>query len=252
VTIITISRGSYSKGKEIAEKVAAKLGFECVGRDVLLETSEHFHVPEIKLVRAIHDAPKILDRLGYKKEKYITFIRASFLHHLMRDNIVYHGLGGHFFLQGISHVLKVRIIADMEDRKILKKDDEERRRWSQHLYKIDTWNPELYDLIIHIRKIDTTLASEIICNLARSKAFQPTAESNQAMEDLYLSSQVMVALVGKIPDADVSVKNGEVLVSVKTDLSQEVRMVEQVKELAGTVKGVKEIHVETKPPKVFT
>ena len=28
--VITISRGSYSKGKEIAEKLANNLGYECV------------------------------------------------------------------------------------------------------------------------------------------------------------------------------------------------------------------------------
>ncbi|MBW1912541.1 MAG: cytidylate kinase family protein, partial [Deltaproteobacteria bacterium] len=43
--IITISRGSYSKGKEVAEKVSQKLGYECISRDVLLEASEEFNVP---------------------------------------------------------------------------------------------------------------------------------------------------------------------------------------------------------------
>jgi hypothetical protein len=47
MAIITISRGSYSKGKEIAEKVAQELNYEHTSRDVLLEASEHFNVPEI-------------------------------------------------------------------------------------------------------------------------------------------------------------------------------------------------------------
>ena len=36
MAVITISRGSYSRGKEIAEKVAAKLGYTCISRDLLL------------------------------------------------------------------------------------------------------------------------------------------------------------------------------------------------------------------------
>jgi hypothetical protein len=32
MSIITISRGSYTKGKEIAEKVAKKVGYECIAR----------------------------------------------------------------------------------------------------------------------------------------------------------------------------------------------------------------------------
>ena len=167
--IITISRGSYSKGKDVAEKVAQQLGYECISRDVMLEASEEFNVPEIKLIRAIHDAPTILDRLTHKKDRYITYIKTALLEHFRKDNIVYHGLAGHFFVRGISHVLKVRIVADLEDRvrfemeregitraealHVLKKDDEERRRWSQYLYGIDTRDSSLYDLVIHIHKI---------------------------------------------------------------------------------------------------
>jgi hypothetical protein len=55
--IITISRGSYSRGKEVAEKLCVKLGFPCVSREIILKASEHFNTPEIKLIRAIHDAP---------------------------------------------------------------------------------------------------------------------------------------------------------------------------------------------------
>jgi len=42
--VITISRGSYSKGKEIAEKLAQYLGYECISREILLETSDHFNM----------------------------------------------------------------------------------------------------------------------------------------------------------------------------------------------------------------
>ena len=116
MSIVTISRGSYSRGKEVAEKVANVLNYECISRDILLEASEQFHIPEIKLIRAIHDGPRILDRFSHGKQQYIAFIRAAILKHMKKDNIVYHGLAGHFFLQDISHVLKVRVIADLEER----------------------------------------------------------------------------------------------------------------------------------------
>ena len=142
MSIITISRGSFSKGKQVAEKLAEKLNYECISRDILIEASDHFNIPEIKLVRAIHDAPSILDRFTHGKEHYVAYIREALLEHAEKDNIVYHGLAGHFFLKEIPHVLKTRITADMEDRvsneaekenisrdearKILVKDDEGR------------------------------------------------------------------------------------------------------------------------------
>src|SRR4030042_3117489 len=96
---ITISRGSYIYGKEIAEKVAARLKYECVGRDARLDASEIFNIPEIKLVEAIHDAPSILGRFTYGKERYISYIQAALLNKMQKDNIVYHGLDRDFFLK---------------------------------------------------------------------------------------------------------------------------------------------------------
>ena len=69
--IITIARGTYSYGQEIAEKVAQELGWECISREVILETSEEYNIPEIKLTRAFENAPSILDRFTHGKKKYI-------------------------------------------------------------------------------------------------------------------------------------------------------------------------------------
>ena len=82
MSIITISRGSYSRGKEVAEKLAQKLGYKCISRDVLIEASKEFNIPEIKLVRAIHDAPSVLNRFSHGKDRYISYIRKSLLKHI--------------------------------------------------------------------------------------------------------------------------------------------------------------------------
>ena len=99
MSIISISRGSWTQGKEVAEKLAQTLGYECVSRDILLQASEQFNIPEIKLARAIHDAPSILDRFTSGKERYIAYIRAALLKHVQKDNVVYHGLAAPFFLK---------------------------------------------------------------------------------------------------------------------------------------------------------
>jgi len=151
MAIITISRGSYSKGKEIAEKVAERLGYECIARRILLEASDEFNVSEAKLVRAIHDAPSFFGNLSRKKEKYISFIHAEILEHFRRDNVVYHGLAGHFFVKGISHVLKVRVIADLEDRVELEMDQVARQRAREELLLVQQRIAELERVLRGIR-----------------------------------------------------------------------------------------------------
>ena len=213
MSIITISRGSYSKGKEIAEKLAKKLGYECISRDILIETSEHFNVPEIKLIRALHDAPSILDRFIYGKDRYISYIRQALLEHVRCDNLVYHGLAGHYFLQGVPHVLKTRIIANMEDRvkeeqkrqnisekeayNILRKDDEERRKWGLNLYGIDTWDARLYDVVLHINSLKVDDAVESLSKIAQRPCFQTTTESKNMLDGLVRAAKAQGGLVNE-------------------------------------------------------
>jgi cytidylate kinase len=251
----------------VAERVAKELNYECISRDILLETSEHFHIPEIKLVRAIHDAPSILDRFSYGKQRYIAFIRAAILTHMKKDNIVYHGLKGHFFLQDISHVLKVRVIADFENRVkeemkrenitadearyVLKKDDEERRKWGLALYGQDPWDSSLYDLVVHIKTKSVDDAVSLILYAARFPCFQTTPESQRKIEDLALAAEVKAALVSEFPNSEASAKEGVVMVTVEGPVIQEKPLNERITGIVEKVPGVKEVRVHLIPFTLF-
>ncbi|MBN1833613.1 MAG: cytidylate kinase-like family protein [Deltaproteobacteria bacterium] len=266
MAIITISRGSYSKGKEIAERVAERLGYECIARRVLLEASDGYNIPEVKLVRAIHDAPSFFGNLSRKKEKYVSFIQAEILEHFRKDNVVYHGLAGHFFVKGISHVLKVRVIADLEDRvrlemeregisrkealEVLSKDDEERVKWSKNLYGIDTRKPNLYDLVIHIHKLTVEDAVDIICHAAGLPQFQATPESQRAIDGLALAARVKAAVVDVRPDIEVTAEDGIVFVKTEAPVIHEASLVQKIQKISKNIAGVKEIKIHIIPSDV--
>jgi len=255
VSIITISRGSYSRGKEVAEKLAEKLGYECLSREILLEASQQFNIPEIKLVRAIHDAPAVLDRFTYGKERYVSYVRAALLRHVQHDNMVYHGLAGHFFLQGIPHVFKVRIIADLEDRVaeemrrenisadearfILKKDDDERRKWSLHLYGVDTWDPSLYDLVLHLKNLTVDDAVAIIALAVKLPCCRTTPRSQELLDDLVLAARIQADLMENFPSALVTAQGDEVAISIRGSLFTENEGAEkEVRLIANRVAGM--------------
>lgn len=258
MAIITISRGCYSKGKEVAEKVADTLGYKCISREVLLEASDHFNIPEIKLERALHDAPSVLQRFTYGKERYLAYITAAFLEKVHQGNVVYHGLAGQFMLRGVSHVLKARILADMKDRVALemngdkklsrkeavarlRKDDEERRQWSLHLFGEDTWNPSLYDLVLHIHKLNERNAADMICMAARLEQFQATPESLAVLDNLVLAARVRASLVGDYPMVQTHADNGVVTVDARFNMTTEPALAEKIKAKAQQVPGVKDV-----------
>ncbi len=258
MTIITISRDSYSKGGELAKKVAETMGYKCIARKVLLEASEEFNIPEIKLIRALHDSPSVFERFSVGKETYISYIRYALLDSVKDSNIVYHGLAGQFFLKGVSHVLKVRLIVDMEDRvkeemkreaitekearQVLTKDDEERRKWSRHLFGIDTNDPKLYDISLRLGNVSIDEAAEMIIFAAERPCFKPTPESELVFGNLLLSANIQSILIKYIPTVDVFCTNrGTVQISCGGTFSQENRLKANIRELIKDVPGINKI-----------
>ena len=258
MAIITISRGSYSRGKEVAEKLSKALEYECISRDILLEASEEFNTTEMKLIRALHDAPSVLERFHHGKERYISYVMSALLEHIKRDNIVYHGLAGHFFLKDIPHVLKVRIIADIDDRVqeemrrenisaekaryILTKDDEERRKWGIQLYGMDTWDSRLYDIVLNIKTLTVDDAVTILCNTVRKPAYTTTPESMKRLNDLALATKVQLELVAIFPKVNVIADNGHIFVNCNgKNMPVRDEILSRIKSVAERVEGVTEV-----------
>jgi cytidylate kinase len=309
MAIITISRGSHSHGKEIAEKVAQKLGYECIAREILIEAADQFNIPEVKLIKALENAPTMRNSFTYGREKYVSFIEEAFLAHVQKDNVVYHGLAGHFFLKDIEHALKVRIIADIEDRvhleierkqeaagptppdqpveredlggfsrfmkklenvmaaagvaaegdadsakkidpappedprELIKREDEKRRQWSLALYGIDTADPSLYDLVVHVRKLTVDDAADIICHAVDRPQFATTPESQLALDDLVLAARAKAVIVNTWPGVRVTAHHGAIVVHTQATMVQEPEVRRRITEVARNVKGVTDVRV---------
>ena len=255
--IITISRGSYSRGLEIAQKISDNLGYECVSREILLKASEEFNIPEVALTQAMQDAPSILDHIKHGKKKYVAYISKAFLEYLQRDNIVYHGFAGHFFTKNIPNVLNVRITANLayrinvvmnrenvsEERahEMLRELDEVRRKWSMYLYGIDTRSPELYDIVLHVDCLQVDGSVEILSNIAKRSDFQTTAETRKKLKDKLIAANAYSLIVNNFPEAKVVSKDGVVLISVESSLSVENRLSKKFSKLIKDIDGVKEV-----------
>jgi len=242
-----------------------------MSREVLLQASKEFNIPEFKLDRALHDAPSIFNRFTHGKERYVAFIRQAFLETVRGDNVVYHGLAGHFFVEGVSHVLKVRVFADLDERarvemerdnlskdealERLRQDDEERRRWSLALHGLDPADIRLYDLVLYLLKLSVEDVVEVICTTAQLPQFQATPASQKVLENLVLAAQVKSAIVKRWPKAEVKADEGEVMVSIEAPLTHHVegalareeKLRKEVIDLVSPVPGVRGVQIRVGP-----
>lgn len=262
MSIITISRGSYSMGKTVAEKVAQRLNYEIISREVLLDACNRFNVPEIKLEKAIHDAPGILERYRHSKDSYIAYIRSALVERVMSDNVVYHGLAGHLLLKEIPNLLKVRITADIEvraarvavlmekenlsgknARAIILEDDRQRRRWTDSLYGEDPWDSSLYDMSICIDKLSIDNAVDFICQASETQAFQSTEKSRQKVMDMAVACRVKAALVDDFPHIGVTCEYGNVLIHTKGKDQVNTKLIKKLNTIRESINGMH--HLET-------
>jgi len=259
MSIITVSRGSYSRGKEIAEKLAKRLGYKCISRDSLFEDVEELSTRDAKLIRSVEDIPSIFSRFRHGKETYISYIQSTLLQKLRKDNVVYEGFVGHVFLKDIPNVLKVRIISDYADRtnivaerdniskdqalKFIKRIDEQRKKWSQYLYEIDPSDPTQYDLVLNVKQIPVETVVDILTQISGLEQFQLTSEAKKRMDNLALAAQIRNTLLCAYSDVEVSAEEGKVFVDTVISNNSRSELISEIERLAKTTPDVKEINL---------
>ncbi len=267
MSVITISRGSFSGGKILAECLAARLGYRCIDRDVIVERAAAYGVSQEELRDALEKPPSFLDRFKHRRYLYLTLIQAALTEEVRTGKAVYHGLAGHLLLKGGHPILRTRIIAPLEFRikmlqerlkysrgdaiAYIQKVDQDRRRWTQYLYGVDWGDPALYDILINLEYIDIEEACRIIASVVIERSFEFTPECQQRMDDLALGSRVRADLAINPSTSDLEVevvaRNGEVAIKGKVPTMTQIN---EVKRVAASAKGVASLNVEELAPPV--
>jgi cytidylate kinase len=189
--IITISRGTLSGGRATAECLASRLGYPCVGREIVQEAAKRLGASVEALSSKFESPPRGLMPFTKERETYLLAVQTALADQCANGNLVYHGLAGQFLLQGLPCVIRVRLIAPLDMRvraltaahhrtghraaeEFIRKTDRGRRRWVRLMYGADIDDPALYDLTINLQAISLETACSVIAELAAQPQYQRT------------------------------------------------------------------------------
>jgi cytidylate kinase len=263
MSIISISRDSYSHGEDIAKAVAEKLGYKCIGPEIIQHACQCLDFPFSTLQKSLHEAPTFLERISARKEQYLAIFRSLFFEYMAQDSIVYHGLAGHILLADVPNVLKVRVIADFEDRieekvgrehlpygeaeKRLLREDNERARWARQTYGKDDHDPRLYDLYLNLHNISRDAAVSIIIGTAQVSTNGNEEMMRKKLRDMALAAKTEARLLELFPELVVVAKDGEVFVSVNGSLLQEERIRERARRMVSGIEGIRKLNIGVEP-----
>ncbi|NOZ02367.1 MAG: cytidylate kinase-like family protein, partial [Deltaproteobacteria bacterium] len=230
--IVCISRGSFGYGKELAERLADQLGCACVSRETLTDEATGAGIPVGKIETAIVKNRPLSESLAIEADLFKAHVTASLCEKALKERVVYHGRTGHLVLPGLTTVLRVRAIADMEDRiqmvmnrmrisrdrakSYIDQVGEDIRRWVRNLYNVAWDDPSLFDITLNSAHLSVENASRVLLETAQLPDFQPTPASTRQMQDLLLGARCRLA-IGQDPethDMKVTVRAEQGAVSV--------------------------------------
>jgi cytidylate kinase len=262
--IITIYRGAFTAGEEIAKGVGQALGYRCVSREALLEASRSYGISEAKLNEVIDKDPHWWERWLENLRPYRVVLQAAMCKVAEGGDLVYHGHIGHELFPGIRHVLKVMLTAPPEfriqqvqsqqgldeakARRYIDQVDDARSRRLMALFGKDWRDITRYDLALNVAELGVEGATRVIVEAARLERYQLTPASEEDFKNLALVSRVQAALVtsSKFRNLGISVraKKGEVQLSgVFAHSVSEEEMVTLVKSVPGVIRVMTDITV---------
>ena len=267
--IITIYQGASGEGQELADTVAEGLGYRCVGREVLVEASRRYGIPEAKLNEIVEKGPHWWERLLQDLRPYRIALQATLCELAHDGKVVYHGHVGHELLSGIGHVLKVLLTApiefrieqirtrqsltDIAARHYIEEVDKARSRRLMAMFGTDWRDPNRYDLILNMGKMSRDGAKRVIIEAAKLEEYQPTPASDQAFKDLALGSRVYAALFAspdlRVSAVEVRAEGGHIHVKGRVDQGSEHQLVNMVKNVPGVTKVTSDVY--SAPPEGF-
>ena len=267
--IITIYQGASGEGQELAETVAQALGYRCVGREVLVEASRRYRIPEAKLNEIVEKGPHWWERLLQDLRPYRIALQAALCELAHDGKVVYHGHLGQELLSSIGHVLRVLLTAPLEfrikqvrarqnltdaaARHYIEEVDKARSRRLMAMFGADWRDPNRYDLVLNMGKMRREGAKRMIMEAAKLEDYQPTAASNQAFNDLALGSRVHATLFAapnlRGSAVEVRAEDGHIHVKGRVDHGLEDEVVKLVENVPGVTKVTPDLY--SVPPDGF-
>jgi len=274
--IITISRGTLSGGEALARRLSEKLGYPAIGLEVIKDAATLYGISESEISKQLKKGPSLWERiLGEHRRLYLIAVQSALAERALQGNFIYHGLAGHFLLQGAPNVLKVRLLAPlgyrvrsvMEKKKLneeaakkyIEKVDEQRKQWTRFLYNVDVTDPFIYDAVLNLEYMSLDTACEMIISAIHREEFKDTLEKQQAIRDFALVCQVKAKLAfserTKSMEVEVEAKEGTVWIWGRVltgkvftafgPFDTEIDLCKgEIIEMVQTVPGVEEVKVD--------
>lgn len=267
MAVLTVSRAFGSGAEEIGRKVADRMGYLYVDKEMILQDMRTAGEKWERLGQELDEAaPSLWERFDWGYRAFVSLMESRIYDYAVRDGVVIMGRGAVFLLADIPYVLRVRVIAPLERRIdrvmmrehvdmqtaewLIKKVDKDRDAYCYINYHRRLADAENYDMVFDtsvtsIEAIVTAITTALVerDGLASEEARKETAEralSARIKAAIATDSRFLVPTLEVFHDGEAVVLRGIVRRAEESCLIEEA-----ARPLAGSTPVKNELHPRT-------
>jgi len=263
--IITISREMGTGAYGIAKELAKKLKYTLVDGPKLAACAAEYGLP-LEMLQAVDEKPPSYNTVEDRaRAASLNSIELILLDLAKKGNVILYGRGGQDLVQGCGNVLRLRFVADFEERverfaerewidpdlaqELIRRSDHQRGGFI-HFYFDRDWNDPLgYDLTFNTSRLSSSAIVDIVVAAVKDPQLKEADSwSAEEIENTILVKKIETALLRseelEYRPFRIEVEDGQVTLSGYIGSEQEKKAALKVATAIDGVRGVSDnLHV---------
>lgn len=266
MAIITVSREMGTGAYQIASEVALKLKYTLIDGPKIKSLAAKYGLTPEMLQMVDEKPPTYVTTEDRKRAAALNAIELVILDLARKGNVVIYGRGGQDLLKDCKNILRLRFIANFEERVerfaerewidpdmarlLIRRSDHQRGGFIHFYFDRDWHDPNNYDLVFNTSRLSEATIIDCIIATSKEPALKEHEKSSAAVIDnVILSKKIETALLNSSVLEDyrpftISVDKGAVSISgYIISEAQKNAAIEIVKSVKGVTSVTEDIHV---------
>jgi cytidylate kinase len=262
MAVITISREMGTGAYQIADEVAKKLKYTLVNGALISANASKYGLSPEMLQMVDEKPPAYITAEDRKRAAALNTVELMLLDFARKGNVILYGRGGQDLIKGCGNVLRLRFIADFEERverfaerewidpdlarSMIRRSDHQRGGFIHFYFDRDWADPLGYDLTFNTSRLSPESIVESIVAAAKDPALKDAEKVNmEIIDNTILVKKIETALLNS-PELDyrpfkIHVEKGNVSLSGYLASQEEKKNAIRIVE---SVKGVKSVEAD--------
>jgi CheY-like chemotaxis protein len=258
---LTITNGLHANSEEIVQKLGEKFNCQILTDSDILEMTHLTQNIDMTTLHKVLESRQIaFNEFTHEREKCISALKKTLSDLISEGNCILHGLIGHLIPKTTTHVMRVLIIDEKNQRiknGIAKKGVSEKEAtkeielsdkyailWTTALFNKKAWDESLYDIVIPSGKLDTGETVDLVSKYLKKLPFTLEDLIQQEVFDFNLIADVELALSHIGQGLLVESSKGDMVVTIDKKVMLLTKFQQKIIQTAEAVPGV--TSVETK------